>query len=207
MQKTREQIITYLRENGTATVEELSAELGNLTPVTVRHHLDVLRSQGLVDPPEAEHRDSPGRPRYVYRLSDKAEALFPQNLNVLTSALLSELKETLPAGQVNVIFEGVADRMASAMPAGAENEPLEDRLNRVVAHLTERGYEANWETSNEGYLLHTSNCPYSGIIGDHNDLCEIDMVYISKLLGRVPRKTGSILENDSHQCSYAIPIG
>ncbi len=106
MQKTRQRILEYLRQNGEATVGELSQELDNLTAVTVRHHLDVLRSEGLVAAPIPVHRDAPGRPRYVYRLTEKAESLFSQNVTNLTATLMAEMKEKLPEDQINVIFEG-----------------------------------------------------------------------------------------------------
>src|SRR5690349_12010748 len=104
MQKTRQKILEYLKQNGEATVEDLSAALDDLTAVTVRHHLDVLRSQGMIASPEVMHRTSPGRPRYVYTLTEKAQAMFPKNVGTLTSHMLDELKNSLDENQINVIF-------------------------------------------------------------------------------------------------------
>ena len=61
MQATRQRILEILKERNTATVEELAYDLG-LTPVTIRHHLDILRSEGLVQAPQVKRRDTPGRP-------------------------------------------------------------------------------------------------------------------------------------------------
>ena len=47
MQKTRQKILEHLREHGESTVNELSKALDNLTAVTVRHHLDVLKERSL----------------------------------------------------------------------------------------------------------------------------------------------------------------
>jgi predicted ArsR family transcriptional regulator len=203
MQKTRQKILEYLKQHSEATVEELSRALDELTAVTVRHHLDVLRSQGMVGAPEVRHRTSPGRPRYVYTLTDKAQALFPRNINTLTTHMISEMKQALDAQQVNVIFEGVAARMASEMEAGPADEAFEDRLDRVVTHLSEHGYDAHWEASQEGYMLYTSNCPYSGVVDEHTDLCGMDLRYISELLGTVPRRVDHILQGEEW-CSYLV---
>lgn len=203
MQKTRQKIIEYLREHQSATVDELSDMLDNLTAVTVRHHLDVLQEEGLVDSPRVQHRSTPGRPKYVYQLTDKAHQLFPRNLTALTNSMLDELKQTLPDEQVNVIFEGVADRMASSLAASPKGESFERRLDRVVDHLSDHGYEATWEKSDGGYLLHTTNCPYHGVADENDGLCGIDMRYISKLLGRVPRRTLHMQEGDA-TCSYLV---
>lgn len=203
MQKTRQKILEYLKERGEASVEELSVVLDNLTPVTVRHHLDVMRSEGLVESPEIRHRASPGRPRYMYRLSSNAETLFPSNLNTLTGHLIGEMKRNLNENQINVIFEGVADLMAAGSGFVNHTEPMAERLTRTVTHLTEHGYMASWEESPEGFILHTRNCPY-GVADKHPELCVLDMRYISSLLGVVPRRMAHMLEGDS-SCSYLIP--
>ncbi len=202
MQKTRQKILEYLKEHGEATVEELSAMLDNLTPVTVRHHLDVMRSEGLIEPPEIRHRTSPGRPCYIYRLSRNAEAYFPQNLHTLTRFLLTEMKNNLDDAQINVIFDGVADRMSLTLPSAPPGETLEERLTRVVDHLTAHGYVASWERHPQGYVLHTCNCPY-GVADEHPEMCRLDMRYISGLLGTVPQRVAHVLEGDA-TCSYLI---
>ncbi len=206
MQKTRQKILDYLRQQGEATVEELSRALDDLTPVTVRHHLDVLRSEDLVAAPEVRHRATPGRPRYVYTLTERARESFPKNLGTLTGHMISHLKETMPPAQINVFFEGLAARMATDMEPGPVNEPLERRLERAVAHLSEHGYEARWEPHPRGYVLHTRNCPYTGIASDHQDLCLLDIRYISHLLGAVPRRLDFIPEG-ADSCSYLIETG
>ncbi len=203
MQQTRQKIIEYLREHGAGTVEELSQALDDLTAVTVRHHLDVLRSEGLVAPPEVRHRSSPGRPKYVYRLTEKAEALFPKNITTFTNTMLDEIKSVLPPEQVNVIFQGVAERMASGLEPGPAGETFEERLKRVVEHLSEHGYEAYWENHPDGYVLHTSNCPYSGVVGVHDEMCAVDTLYISRMLGVVPRRLTHMVDGDS-TCSYLL---
>ncbi|RLC67959.1 MAG: ArsR family transcriptional regulator, partial [Chloroflexi bacterium] len=91
MQATRERILNILKERGQATVDDLSQELG-LTTVTVRHHLDILQEEGLVAPPVARSRQSPGRPQYVYTLTREAGAFFPKRYAHLANQLLSEMR-------------------------------------------------------------------------------------------------------------------
>lgn len=203
MQKTRQRILEYLKKHGEATVDELSTELDNLTPVTVRHHLDVLRSEGMVDEPEAIPRSTPGRPRYIYRLTERAVNYFPNNVNLLTHTLLAEVKRNLSGDEVNVLFDGIASSMANAVPPIHEDEPMEARLDHVVVYLNEQGYDARWEPHQQGWLLLTSHCPYGTIPGEHQELCQLDIRYLSQLLGRVPRRMHHMVDGD-HTCSYLI---
>jgi predicted ArsR family transcriptional regulator len=212
MQQTRQYILEILRDCREATVDDLVRELKSrikhdITAVTVRHHLDILRGEDLVTAPNVRHRNTPGRPQYVYALTERALEQFPNNYQVLAAGLLNQIKVKLSPAQVNVILEGVADEMISnAQPAHASlgSLPLEARLDHVVEYLTRHGYEATWEQCPEGYTLYTHNCPYQGVTGDHGELCTLDFRLISGLLGIVPRNLGRIVQN-AEACSFLIP--
>ncbi len=189
MQQTRQYILEVLHERGEATVDELVQALRvrinhDITAVTVRHHLDILRGEELVTAPTVRRRRTPGRPQYVYGLTEKALELFPNNYQNLAATLLNQIKVNLPAPQVNVILEKVADEMV--INASLPNVPLDARLDHVVSFLNQQGYDARWEACPEGYVLHTRNCPYRRIAGNHEELCTLDFRLIAGLLGVPP---------------------
>ncbi|MFQ3565400.1 MAG: ArsR family transcriptional regulator [Aggregatilineales bacterium] len=207
MQETRRHILEILRKRGQATVDDIVADLqqrrGNITPVTVRHHLNILLQDGLVTAPELRRRTSPGRPQHVYALTEKARNFFPNNYQRLAEGLLVEIRRQLPPDGVNVILEGVADDLASE--AVLVSGPLEERMDAIVQFMNDHGYEASWERSEQGFILHTSNCPYHAISEQDRLLCELDMRLVSKLLGIVPRRIAHAVDGDD-TCSYLIPI-
>lgn len=204
MQDTRRRILEYIKTHGEATVDELRDWLGGITAVTVRHHLDVLRRDGFVDAPDVERRDTPGRPRYVYSLTEKAGEQFPKNYRELTDHLLAQIGEQLDQRESNVIFEGVAARMAAEAPASSEGETFEERLGNIVDYLTEHGYVANCEKQGDGFVLHTCNCPYDRTEGSNEFLCVMDMTLVESLTGVEPQRVAHITEGD-HSCSYFLP--
>lgn len=206
MQETRRFILDILRRRAHATVDEIVDELqhrrGSITAVTVRHHLMRLQEEGLITSPELKRRSSPGRPQYVYALTEKAKELFPNNYQRLAAGLIAQLQKQFPPDSVNVILEGVADTMAHE--AYVPDVPMDERLDAVVDYLNQNGYEATWEVSDGGYLLVTSNCPYHGLSEQGGALCQMDMRLISSLLGIVPRRVTHVHEGDAN-CSYLIP--
>lgn len=207
MQQTRQLILETLHEKGEATVDELVQSLQtrlnhDITSVTVRHHLDVLRSEELITPPSIRRRRTPGRPQYSYMLTDKAVSRFPNNYQALSAALLNQLKASLPPSQVNVILADAADEMAAS--AVLLDGSIEARLDGVVQYLDQHGYEADWEPCTDGFILRTRNCPYHQIVGEHEELCGLDFRLISGLLGIIPRRLGRIVEGDD-SCAYLIP--
>lgn len=202
MHRTRTLILDYVKEHGEATVDDLAAVL-NLTSVTVRHHLDILRSEELVAAPVIRHRNTPGRPQYSYALTHKAADHFPKNYCDLAAKLLDEVRANTPPQMVNVIFEGVAQRLAADAPELVPGEPLPDRLERAVTYLNAQGYVAKWEQTEQGYWLHTCNCPYQAIAGHNPELCGMDLALVTNLLGVTPQRVSRVVEGAS-TCAYLL---
>ncbi len=206
MQQTRQYILDILKERGQATVDELVADLrkrkGEITAVTVRHHLTRLQQEDLITAPEPLHRSTPGRPQHVYMLTEKARGCFPDNYQPLTAHLLGEMAQSLPSSQVNVIMEGVADRMA--VEAAIPDAPLQQRLDGAVDYLNQHGYDAYWEKCEGGFVLHTANCPYHRVAEHTHALCEMDMRLVASMLRVVPRLLNRIA-GGAATCAYLIP--
>ena len=158
MQDTRQQILEILKRRGEVTVQELSREL-NLTSVTVRHHLEILRSEGYITEPEIHRSNRPGRPRYVYRLTSTAADLFPNNYSGLANAMLDTLKTCLPQEeQLNFLRE-----TAKRMVAGAGDLPSnrDARMDSALAFMNQQGFVARWDKDKDGqYFIYVSSCPY-----------------------------------------------
>jgi predicted ArsR family transcriptional regulator len=207
MQQTRRTILDILRKHGQATVDDIVHELRQqrgdiITSVTVRHHLNILLQEGLVTTAELRRRNTPGRPQHMYTLTDRARSQFPNNYQRLAQGLLQELQKRLPPEGVNVILEGVAQQMA--VDAAIPDIPMSEKLNLAVEYLCDHGYDARWENDKDGYVLHTSNCPYHLLGGRTHTLCEMDMRLVASLLGIVPRRISGMSAGDE-TCSYLIP--
>lgn len=207
MQKTRQQILEILNHRRQATVQEIVQELhqrrnDEITAVTVRHHLNLLQKQNLITSPEIRHKRKPGRPQHVYMLTEKAHEHFPTNYQQLTSGIIKQLQKQLPQNQVNVIFEGIADDIAAS--AQIPDLPMPQRLELVVEYLNSHGYDAEWERSEEGYVLHTRNCPYHDIAHEDDTLCQMDLRLVASLMNVVPRRL-SLVSCGQATCSYLFP--
>ena len=120
-QSTRDTILHALKSSNQATVEAL-AEIANVSPVTVRHHLNSLQADGLIEVDSV--RRKVGRPYYVYSLSESGHELFPHKYVRLTNRLLDELKATLPPEQVNQLFQGVVQSILEEHKGDLKRCPL-----------------------------------------------------------------------------------
>lgn len=202
MQTRRQEILTILKQDGEATVDELAGAL-DLTPVTVRHHLDILRADGLVEASAIRRRRGPGRPQYVYTLTVEASDHFPSDYDRLSNELLDEIKSTLDPRTVKAIMDGIAERRLEQAPEVGAHLALEERLDRLVAYLIDRGHLASMEENDSGWILQASNCPYQHVAANHPELCAVDLHIMKELSGAEVICHQRITEG-AHSCIYEI---
>jgi len=202
MQITRERILNILKERDQVTVDELSQEL-SLTTVTVRHHLDILRGERLVAAPIVHRRKSPGRPQYIYALTEKASTFFPKRYDHLTNLILREARSRLSPDEMNQMMKRIGEHIASQAVLPGEGD-FEARLAATVEYLNGLGYMARWERhDDDDYLLHIANCPYEQVARRDKKVCTIDVTLLTHLLGVSPRRISWAAQGD-HHCIYAI---
>jgi DeoR family suf operon transcriptional repressor len=202
MQSTRQEILEILKEEMQATVEDLAERL-ELTPMTIRHHLNVLQAQNLVVASKVRRSKKVGRPRLVYTLTDAADDLFPQSYGELARYLVNELKETVGEEEAEAIFRRVAARMAQDGPRLDESQSFEEKLVEVVDFMEGLGFLSRWEKTDEGYVITNINCPYRIVTRAHDEVCIMDTEILTELLGVVPQRKSSMQQGES-ACSFLL---
>jgi predicted ArsR family transcriptional regulator len=210
MQPTRRRILELLREGRACTADDMAAAL-RITSVTVRHHLEVLKADDLVEMVEVRHRETPGRPQHTYRLTAGAFDQFPKNYQALSMLMLDEIKDALPAEDMERLTRGMATRMAAQAHMPPPEAPADERMNAAVRYLNQCGYSAEWErepgpdAGDRTFVLRTRNCPYHGASHRHQDLCDMDRNLVADLLGVMPAVRDRITLGTT-ACSYVIKL-
>ena len=203
MQSVRNRILEILKQDGQASVGALAERL-ELAPVSVRYHLDILLSDNLITVSKARERRRVGRPQQIYSLTADADAHFPDNFALLTAGVVRQMKQMLPADQIDGCFRKLAQEMAQPVAQDSpSDERLDERMDRVVAFLNERGYLAQWEPATG--LLHTHNCPYTGVAAEHKELCCMDLALVESLSGHNCARIQAIADGKSC-CSFRVQV-
>jgi predicted ArsR family transcriptional regulator len=173
VQETRQRIIEYLREKKQGTVDELAA-MANLTPMTVRYHLNVLQSDNLVTAPVVRRLTGRGRPRL--RLGQEG---------------------------ITEIFHSIADRLTGEIPPVKKNDTSQERLDQVITFLQERGFVVDWVAQDDHYLIHSYSCPYRQVAKAYKQVCLLDQQVIGSMLNTTPTRVACITTDDDH-CIYRV---
>jgi predicted ArsR family transcriptional regulator len=185
---SRIRIHEYLRKYQTASSTELASALG-MTSANIRHHLEILESNDIIELVGQRKLPGRGRPMNVYGLSRR---VLGDNLDQLISAILSAWVEKLPDDEKEEKIRMAARWLATR---GGErqiqdgNLPESLRLSKMVKWMNEYHYQARWEAGAQGPRIILGHCPYRAIIASHPEICGIDAHLLSIHLGRGVRQT------------------
>jgi predicted ArsR family transcriptional regulator len=200
MKSTKDKILQTLLRRPRITINEL-AEAVEINPISVRHHLTNLQMEGLIQAEEVRH--GVGRPRLVYSLTQDGMERFPTKYLRLTTRLLAQMKETMPAPMVSQLFSQIAEELASEYSSQIQGMNMEERLEFVKELLAQEGFTVEWEKKGSEYQIHEISCPYYQIGVAHPEVCTVDQTLISKMLALPANKVQCILDGGSH-CTYVV---
>jgi predicted ArsR family transcriptional regulator len=203
---TRRRVVSSILEHGPSTAAALADRL-RVTAAAVRRHLDVLEDRGLLESREQRVYGSRGRgrPARVFALTDAGRASFPSSYDEVAVAALRFLTDQVGPDAVTRFAESrLADlerrcreRLAEAGPDLTPEQALADAL-------TEEGFVASTQPSATGEQLCQHHCPVAHVAAEFPQLCEVETLMVSRLLGRHVQRLATIAHGDG-VCTTHIP--
>jgi DeoR family suf operon transcriptional repressor len=198
---TRRALLTAVKRRGEARATELAGDLG-ITVSAIRQHLAGLGADALVD--HRDERSGPGRPKRLYRLTERGDELFPRTYGELTTELLAYAEEEDPE-LVERLFERRRQRRVERAKARLAGRPFGDQIEELTRILDEDGYLADSEALPDGtYRIVEHNCAILAVAMRYGHACGTELSFIREVL---PDAT---VERVAHQlagartCAYEI---
>ena len=186
---SRLRIVEILKRRRQASVTELSQAL-ELTPVTIRHHLDTLLADQIVSQPVPRRRPGPGRPEMVYGLTPRADEHTPRNYGELCGCLLQAVGDSAAGTQA------LLEQAGMALAATAHRRRARPSLNTVIKFLEDRGYFPSLEQDEGGQVIVLANCPYLEVARAMPQVCQFDIALLQALVGGKVVAQSSIARRD-----------
>ncbi len=198
--QSRRRLLEALKRRGDATLQELGAALG-LSRETLREHVHALAADGLVAR-AGTRRGGPGRPEILYRLTARAEGLFPQRESEVLAELAAHLLARGRQEELRRFFAQRAGRRLGAARGRLAGLRGRRRLEEVARILSDEGYMA--EVVNGALRL--AHCPLRGVVAVTRLPCRAELALVERLLGRKLRRTDYLPEGGA-SCSYRMERG
>jgi predicted ArsR family transcriptional regulator len=181
LKQSRSAIIDLLKANGAMSVERLAGEL-EVSKVCVRRHLCLLESDGLVT--FVEERHDRGRPRYIYRLTDKAARLFPQNYDEFAKEALAQVRRNFGDDALRRVLRSRADELITQFEEKLGGRNFDERVKSLAGEINANGYLADARRLKDGsYRLRQRNCPIESVAVAYPQVCEEELRVYREVLG------------------------
>jgi len=200
MQDTRWQILVHLKKSPGMTVDQLAEALG-LSSMGVRQHLNILGRDNLVK--YNWERLDRGRPRYVYKITEDADELFSRHYLATAIEMLDIIKELYGDEGVETLFKNHMERKYQEYSEQMSCGNLTDMVLEITRIRDERGYLAEYEETEDYFMLKEYNCPNGKIAHKYPQICKYELQFFQKLFGVEVERECSIREGD-HLCEYRI---
>lgn len=193
---TRTKILTSLLGRDLSALD-LRTVLG-INESAIRRHLDILENRGLI-----EHRfekASKGRPKKLYRITDRGRSLFPRESGILLSILTEKLVEEFGRSEVerlmDLVAEGFADRLIGEERSGS----TEEILNRLVEAFNDLGFYCDLTGDGDAYVMEYRNCVFADVPSEFSKwVCLLHQKVLGKVLGDIEiDQVSSIMAGDDH---------
>jgi len=191
-------VLRLLKEAGSSSVEELAAATG-VVPVTMRSHLKALERQGLVC--SEPTRGHVGRPRYRFRLTDKAAERLPNRCPSFAAELLHGLRSLAGQRGVDQLLDLAAARHTASH--GSSDPSLEARVETAARALEEESGDAGWSYTAGVYRIEDRHCPYWPLAREDESVCRYHAQVVSRIAGRRVNHEQSIARGQP-ACVFAI---
>jgi predicted ArsR family transcriptional regulator len=199
---TREKIIFLLKKNGPLSIEDLSTEL-HITSMGIRQHLLSLERKGYID--YVTKRQGIGRPAFLYRLTEKAQTLFPMAYDQFLIEMFKDIETNEGKQKIEELFRCHKNRFLKDLKDSSPvKKPLREKLSAVSHILDTKGYLTELGDTNSHYTLKIFNCPIYRLSYDFKDVCRYHLQMFRELLGKEVTRQSCIIDGDT-SCSYSIP--
>jgi predicted ArsR family transcriptional regulator len=196
------QILEHLLRSGEASIKDLENALG-VTATAVRQQLVSLSAEGLIT--SEQERKGVGRPRNVYRPTERAYSLFACYCDDLALSLIGELLEADGADKLRLLLNRVGVKLGGQYASQIQSEAVGDRVRELSILLDRRGVIVDVEEypSDGVIVLQEYNCPYHELASVHRDVCEMERDAFSLAL-QAEVKLGNCIQDGHHSCQFVV---
>jgi len=177
---SRSAALTLLKRAPNSSLDQVASGLG-ISKVAALAHMQRLETDGLVE--RAYQAGHVGRPRVLFRLTDKGVTLFPQAYTEMSICALEFIEKRLGRAAVGELLSQRAGEVSDRNWARVRSGPLPARVSELARVRTEGGYMAEVSRRRQGSVeLREHNCPILALARQYPEACETERRMFESLL-------------------------
>lgn len=193
-------LLDLLRVAGSMGVAELAEEV-EVTPTAIRQRLMRLMAQGLVQ--RQSIRNGRGRPKHLYRLTDKGLRLTGSNFADLALALWREIGLNGSEEVQQEMVRRIARALAAEYAGQVRGTTTTERMRSLGELLAQRRIPVSVKDFAHQLVMTAHACPYPKLAEQDRRVCAMEAMLFSELLGQEVSLTQCRLDGGADCCFHA----
>jgi DeoR family transcriptional regulator, suf operon transcriptional repressor len=173
-------LLDLLRITGPMGVSEL-ADAMEVTPTAVRQRLMRLLARKAIEREATRH--GRGRPKHRYWLTDNGLRLTGSNFTDLAVTLWREACETGDYERQREFRRRIARALAAGYANQIQGDTPAERMQSLADLLAQRRIPVSVEETHQGSVLTQHACPYPKLAEQDQNVCDMERMMFSELLG------------------------
>jgi len=190
---SRRRLLELLQASDTPLDVHDVAALVGLHPSTVRSHLEVMRTVGLV----VRHTRAPsgtGRPRTAYAFSPRGRAETPAAYQRLAGVLAAHLSDTSEERAARGEQAGFVWAEQLVPDSRQDEVPMSQAARLVTGVFDEMGFEPELSATSRGWQIALHACPFRAVAREHPEVvCSVHLGLLRGSLARLGAKAATSL--------------
>ncbi len=180
----RLRVLNVLKRTQGLSVQELAHQLG-MSYMGIKDLCLDLQTRGLLDTRrEPRPEGNTGRPRMIYRLTDRAHELFPAASNPLTLELLDAAKKLFGPASAEKLLMLVWQEKTAALTEKIQGLDVEIRATALARERDGAGHMSAMEKRTDGDLrIVEHHCPFLDVLRAYPVVARLESEMFRRLLG------------------------
>ena len=180
----RLRVLNVLKRTQGLSVQELADQLG-MSYMGIKDLCLDLQTRGLLDTRrEPRPEGNTGRPRMIYRLTDRAHELFPVASNPLTLELLEAAKKLFGPASAEKLLMLVWQEKTAALSEKVKGPDPDARAAALARARDDAGHMAVLEKAADGRLsIVEHHCPFLDVLRAYPVVARLESEMFRRLLG------------------------
>lgn len=174
------------------------AQQVEVTPTAIRQRLMRLMAQGLVERDAV--RNGRGRPKHLYRLTDKGFRLTGSNFADLALALWREIGLVGSEQRRQEMVRRIAGALAAEYATQVRGSTMEERMRSLGELLAQRRIPVSVNDFAHQLVMTAHACPYPKLAEQDRRVCAMEEMLFSELLGKEVELVRCRLDGGSDCC-------
>jgi predicted ArsR family transcriptional regulator len=197
----KKNLLWHLKVLHEAGLEDLAKRM-KISRMAVHKHLVALESRGLVE--SEKQRKGVGRPRLIYRLTNRSGNVFPKTYGAMAMCALQFIDRNMGRKGVEKVLRERQSDLFNQYYERLRTKSLEERVEELAKIRDHEGYMAESKKLPSGkFVIMEYNCPVIQVAQEYWEACSTERELFEKLLDASVETTHRAAKGDL-TCRFLI---